>query len=467
LERKADRDPAGDDSTRSTTFERASTMEGEADTRRPDAAPLEPTDLVGRTLLHFRVVERLGEGGMGVVYKATDEKLKRPIALKVLGERYLFDDRNKQLLLREARSAAAVSHPNIASIHDVHDTGDIAFIAMEFIDGQSLRALLEKGPLPPREALGHALAIAAGLARAHAAKIVHRDLKADNVMLTRDGHVKILDFGLAKPVQGELPEPILPEGDAPSGGAERSTSFVHSTAPGRIVGTPAYMSPEQARGEIVDARTDVFAFGVMLYEMLTGKVPFAKRGDRPWEWTEEDWRPQEPLRALVRGLDRRVEALVAKCLELAPEKRYAGGADLVAAIEPLAATSGAHRRGRGFERAIVVVAVLALAVLGLMRIVRPPEPTTVARVSGPAAASSPSVVDTASSPSTTNAATASAVEDASPTPSAAAPPRVGPRGAVPVAHAASARASAVAAPSTATTGVPMPASSERFNPLAP
>src|SRR5262249_16526809 len=171
--------------------------------------------LVGQRLGHFRILERLGEGGMGVVYKAEDEKLGRMVALKVLRPRYLVDRVQHQRLLREARSAAAVNHPNIAAIYEVGAADGVAFIAMEYVDGRPLRSLIESNPLSESEALQYALDIARGLGRAHLAGIIHRDLKPDNLLVDRDGRVKILDFGLAKPLQqidsGESPaDPARP-----------------------------------------------------------------------------------------------------------------------------------------------------------------------------------------------------------------------------------------------------------------
>src|ERR1700722_2140479 len=164
-------------------------------------------DLTGLKLLHFHVVEQLGAGGMGVVYKAIDEKLRRPVALKVLSARLLADERHRETLLREARSAAAVNHPSIAAIYEVHERPEGAFFVMELVEGETLRERLARmGPLPVAEALRVALDIARGLARAHASNVVHRDLKCENVMLTRDGQVKLLDFGLAT-VQGDDGDP--------------------------------------------------------------------------------------------------------------------------------------------------------------------------------------------------------------------------------------------------------------------
>ncbi len=218
-------------------------------------------DLTGRTLLHFHIVEQLGAGGMGVVYKAIDEKLRRPVALKVLSARLLNDGRHRETLLREARSAASVNHPNIASIHEVHEGPEGAFFVMELVEGETLRARLTRtGPMPAAEALRVALDIARGLARAHAANVVHRDLKCENVMLTRDGHVKLLDFG------------VWPRCSGRGRGAP-------STATDGVIGTAAYMAPEQARAaRNASFLSDQYSLGVMLYQCLTGELPFATAG---------------------------------------------------------------------------------------------------------------------------------------------------------------------------------------------
>ena len=338
----------------------------------PAGASAEP-DLVGRTLLHFHVVERLGAGGMGVVYKALDEKLRRPVALKVLSARLLADGRHRETLLREARSAAAVNHPNIAAIHEVHEGPDGAFFVMELVEGETLRARLARtGPLAPAEVLRIGLDIARGLARAHASSVVHRDLKCENVMITRDGHVKLLDFGLAT-VRGDDEDA---SSDSPSddrGAEPRAALGLAPTMPatptpttgGRVAGTPTSMSPEQARGEAVDPRIDVYAFGVVLYEMLAGEVPFAHRSGSPWEWGDERapaWRPRRPLRQLAPRVSRELEQLVTRCLSYAKEKRPADGAALVEEVE-----ARAPRRGRGVVILLsVVIAALCAATIALV-----------------------------------------------------------------------------------------------------
>ena len=305
-------------------------------------------DLVGRTLLHLRVVERLGAGGMGVVYKAIDEKLRRPVALKVLSARMRASARHRETLLREARSAAAVSHPNIASIYEVHESPEITFFVMELVEGDTLRGRLSRdGALPVPEALRVALGIARGLSRAHTSGVVHRDLKCDNVMLTRDGDVKLLDFGLAT-LQGESHDADAQA--APSAEALALAPTMPATATpttgGWVAGTPASMSPEQAHGEAVDSRADVYGFGVALYEMLSAEAPFAHRRRRPWEWGDEAseaWKPRRALREVAPRVPRDVEQLVVQCLAYAKDARPHDGAALVARVEALRAPGS--RRG--------------------------------------------------------------------------------------------------------------------------
>ncbi len=215
------------------------------------------SDLTGRSLGRSQLGEKLGAGGMGVVYAATDTQLGRRVAVKVLAQELTADATRRERFLREARSAAAVKHPAIAVVHDIGEFEGHVYIVMELVDGQSLRSALQYGPPP----MAHGLALAASLAEAvhtaHGAGVVHRDLKPENLMLDSAGALKILDFGIAK-----LDPSLIPEGHG-------------VTREGATLGTPGYMSPEQVRGLEVDARTDIFAIGVIIYELLSGKAPFA------------------------------------------------------------------------------------------------------------------------------------------------------------------------------------------------
>jgi tetratricopeptide (TPR) repeat protein len=283
----------------------------------------EGDDLIGQTLAQFRIESKLGEGGMGVVYRATDTRLRREVALKVLPDALAGDDERKRRFLREARSAAAVTHPNIATVYDVGEAAGHVFIAMELVAGETLRDRMEPG-LTRKEAVRIAKEIARGLRRAHEKGVVHRDLKPENVMVTPDGEVKILDFGLAKLREGDVGDAgALAEGDTRS----------QVTADGRIMGTPPYMSPEQAQGRgDVDARSDVFSFGVMLYEMLAGVRPF--RGSTTVEVLYGVLhREPESLGTLCPGVPGEVSEVVARCLRKERAERFFSGKEVVAALE--------------------------------------------------------------------------------------------------------------------------------------
>jgi serine/threonine protein kinase/TolB-like protein len=221
------------------------------------------------TLSHYRIVSKIGEGGMGEVYLAQDTKLDRKVALKILPADLAANQDRMRRFTQEAKSAAALNHPNIATIHEIGESDGVNFIAMEFIDGATLREKIHQEQTDLRKLLRYLQHVAEGLAKAHAAGIVHRDLKPDNIMITRDGHAKILDFGLAKLIE----QPRVPGGDS----SEVATAVMpqHST-PGTVMGTVGYMSPEQAQGKTheIDQRSDIFSFGCILFEAATGKKPF-------------------------------------------------------------------------------------------------------------------------------------------------------------------------------------------------
>ena len=217
--------------------------------------------MVGKTISHYQILEKLGEGGMGVVYKARDTELGRLVALKVLPADALGDEERKRRFLHEARAASALNDPNIVTIYEIGHAEGIDFLVMEYVEGRSLKERIAGGPVPVKEALNYARQIASALAAAHAAGIVHRDIKPANILITTSGHVKILDFGLAK-----LTERVGPD--------EATAAGTLATQSGMILGTVAYMSPEQAQGQTVDGRSDVFALGVVMYEMLSGRRPF-------------------------------------------------------------------------------------------------------------------------------------------------------------------------------------------------
>jgi serine/threonine protein kinase/TPR repeat protein len=301
----------------------------DAATLRRASAPVE--DLVGRRLLHFRVVERLGEGGMGVVYRAIDDKLQRAVAIKVLSARYTADDRDRQLIVREARHAAALAHPNIATIHEVHDGPDGAFYVMELVTGETLRQTLARvGRVSGAEALRWAAQIASAVACAHAAGVIHRDLKPENILIAASGDVKLLDFGLAKIIDIGNPDLVM---TAPHRGAPP----VAKTAPGRVMGTPAYMAPEQARSEPVDARADVFAFGVVMYELFTGVQPFARTTSIPsGDRASGHWQLVAGMRQLAPDVPPAIAEIIERCLAFDRDARYVDGRALATAFPSVA-----------------------------------------------------------------------------------------------------------------------------------
>lgn len=232
---------------------------------------------IGREIGPYRIIERIGAGGMGEVYLAQDARLNRRVALKILPAYFASDDARLRRFQSEARAASALNHPNILTIHEVGESEDFRFIATEFIEGETIRELIAKGNLSVEEALDIAEQVAFALTAAHAAGIVHRDIKPENIMRRRDGLVKILDFGIAKLLE-QAPEHSTATGDQPASGSRSlwSNSFVSGlTEAGVVMGTVDYMSPEQARALIVDERTDVWSLGVLLYEMLTRRKPFA------------------------------------------------------------------------------------------------------------------------------------------------------------------------------------------------
>jgi serine/threonine protein kinase len=219
-------------------------------------------NLIGRTLDHYRIVERIGAGGMGEVYRAHDERLDRDVAVKVLPKDVAQTRERLDRFEREARAVAKLDHPNILAIHNFGTDAGIAYAVMELLEGESLRQRISSGNLTTGKAVEYAISIAEGLAAAHDKGIIHRDLKPENIFLTDDGRIKILDFGLAKLM---LPEEDLTT-ETPTGTLD--------TERGSIIGTIAYMAPEQVDGQTADRRSDIFAFGVVLYEMLTGQRPF-------------------------------------------------------------------------------------------------------------------------------------------------------------------------------------------------
>jgi len=330
--------------------------------------------MIGQTISHYKILAKLGEGGMGVVYKAEDTRLKRIVALKFLSDIALGGE-EKSRFLREAQAAAALNHPNICTIYAIDEVDSQMFIAMEFIEGQSLREKIEDGPSKIEDAIKFAVQVADGLQAAHGKGITHRDIKSANIMITEKNQVKIMDFGLAKLARG-------------------GTML---TKEGMTLGTAAYMSPEQARGEVVDHRTDIWSLGVVLYEMISGRLPFRGEYESAMMYSILNEEP-EPLTSLRSNVPMDLERVVAKMLAKNPAERYQHvdelpvdlkSIDLKAAgtskISIAKVTRQAEKQSAFWPRAIpwsiaVLFAMVALiAILVLQR--RTPSPSPVKRSS--------------------------------------------------------------------------------------
>jgi serine/threonine protein kinase len=310
----------------------------------------DPTLSSGDRLGPYRVDSPLGAGGMGEVYRALDTRLGREVALKIVSRGRGNDRDRVQRFEQEARVAASLSHANLLALHDVGSQDGVDFAVFELLEGQTLRARLESGPLPVSKAVGYGVQICEGLAAVHARGIVHRDLKPDNVFVTRDGQVKILDFGLAKP--------------GPRGFLAGNSDVRTPTEPGLLVGTCGYMAPEQARGRPADARSDIFSMGALLYEMLSGRRAFA--GPTPAD-TLAALLTQDPpqMSAISHPVPRPLERVVRRCLERNPEERFQSARDVAFGLQAVAESDApvARRRGRSVT---VPVALFALAGLALL-----------------------------------------------------------------------------------------------------
>ncbi|HLE71289.1 MAG TPA: serine/threonine-protein kinase, partial [Vicinamibacteria bacterium] len=287
--------------------------------------------MIGRSLSHYKVLEELSRGGMGIVYRALDVKLEREVAVKILPPELVRDEERKRRFLQEARAAASLKHPNIAVIHEVDEVDGVTFLVMELIEGEKLSDRLARERLPFSRALALAVEVADGLSRAHERGIVHRDLKPANIMVTEDGHAKIIDFGLAK-----LIEPLHELT------SELETAAKVETRAGQVMGTLAYMSPEQARGRKIDHRSDLFSLGIVLYEMLTGAAPFtaASAAELPHAIIHDS---PKPLGASLHAPTApEIQRIVNKCLAKDPGDRYQNARDLFIDLRDVKRDSESH-----------------------------------------------------------------------------------------------------------------------------
>jgi eukaryotic-like serine/threonine-protein kinase len=319
--------------------------------------------MVTKTISHYEIVELLGEGGMGTVYRAVDTRLGRPVAIKLLRGEAAVNGESKKRFVHEARAASALNHPHIITIYDIGQYEGVDFIAMEYVAGSSLARLIECAELKIGDAMKYSVQIADAVATAHAAGIVHRDLKPANIMVSDRGSVKVLDFGLAKLTEAIRLEPI---------GEHATTETVASpkTEDGTILGTIAYMSPEQAEGKPADTRSDVFSFGSVLYEMVTGRRAFI--GDTKMSTllaiiAREPSRPSD----IIPGLSRDLEKVILRCLRKDPDRRWQSAADLKIALEDLEeehasggqASPAESTPARALTQRSMVIGALAITVL--------------------------------------------------------------------------------------------------------
>src|ERR1700677_4064245 len=267
--------------------------------------------MVGKKILHYQLIDKIGAGGMGEIYKAQDSRLNRLVAVKILSPGLSTDPERKRRVFQEAQAASALNHPNIITLYDIVSEGDMQCIVMEYISGKTLRDLTPAGGLPPAQALQYAAQIASALTAAHSAGLIHRDLKPSNIMVTTSGLIKVLDFGLAKWVDSSMTGQT----------GDQSTVETALTREGSIIGTVSYMSPEQAEGKRVDARSDIFSFGGVLYEMLTGKRAFEGRsGISTLSSILRD--DVQPIYQAAPAVPPLLEQIVLRCLPKEPASRW-------------------------------------------------------------------------------------------------------------------------------------------------
>jgi len=277
---------------------------------------------IGKCFNQYEIIKQIGAGGMGKVYLAKDKKLDRHVAVKILNEKFSQDESNLHRFIQEAKAASALNHPNILVIHEIDESGDTHYIVSEFVEGETLREILQESPMKLPEVLDIAIQIANALTAAHAAHIVHRDIKPENIMIRRDGFMKILDFGLAKLIEQK------------SIGFEETTVRQNETAKGMILGTVNYMSPEQARGERVDTRTDIFSLVVVIYEMVTGRTPFHAESVSETMTKLLNTEPQ-PLARFAPDVPEELQRIVFKMLRKNKDERYQTMKGLLADLKDL------------------------------------------------------------------------------------------------------------------------------------
>jgi serine/threonine protein kinase len=282
--------------------------------------------MIGQIISHYKILEKLGEGGMGVVYKAEDLKLERIVALKFLKTEALGNAKGKWRFVREAQAAAALDHPNICTVHEIDEAEGRTFIVMAYVEGQNLQKKIESGPLQPDEALDIAIQAAEGLQAAHEKGITHRDIKPANIMMTTKGQVKLMDFGLAK-----------------------LAGWTVLTKEGIIMGTAAYMSPEQVRGEELDHRSDIYSMGVVLYQLLTGELPFEEAYHLAVMYAIANEAPKPP-RELNPAIPPQLEAVILKAMEKESAKRYQTAAEMEDDLLELQETLGSKNAGKKHSR---------------------------------------------------------------------------------------------------------------------